>query len=201
MFGGAFVDEDVERCGFAELRVGDDDFARVDVGGVDAALDEGGGDDAAGEAFAVADDEVGDARGEFEDGGEAAEDFVEGVEFLLDEIAEGGGVGGVLMRAQAVSRWRERRRELMARAPVRSPWQRRTAARRSWSVTLAMALTTTTVCLPAATRPATMAAVRLMAVGSSTEVPPNFITTRLMRSLFRPQGLKPLILSRVFRHD
>src|SRR5579862_9872298 len=51
-----------------------------------------------------------------------------------------------------------------------------------------MALTTTTVCLPAATRPATMAAVRLMAVGSSTEVPPNFITTRLMRCLFRPQA-------------
>ena len=48
-------------------------------------------------------------------------------------------------------------------------------------MTLAMALTTTTGCLPWATRPATMAAVRPMAAGSSTEVPPNFITTRLMR--------------------
>src|SRR6266571_6376823 len=45
-----------------------------------------------------------------------------------------------------------------------------------------MALTTTTGFLPWATRPATIAAVRLMAAGSSTDVPPNFITTRLMRS-------------------
>src|SRR5208337_4645235 len=88
---------------------------------------------------------------------------------------------GFLMRAQAVSRWRERRRELMARAPVRSPLAAQDAARRSWSVTLARALTTTTGCLPMATRPATMAAVRLMAAGSSTDVPPNFMTTRLMR--------------------
>ena len=96
MFGGAFFDERVERNGFLELRVGDDDFARVDVGGVDAALAKGGGDDAAGDALAVADDEVGDARGEFENGGEAAQDFVERVEFLLDEVAERGGFGGIL---------------------------------------------------------------------------------------------------------
>src|SRR4051812_48433592 len=57
-----------------------------------------------------------------------------------------------------------------------------------------MALTTTTVCLPAATRPATMEAVRLIAVGSSTDVPPNFITTRLMRCSC-PQGLKPTSIS------
>src|SRR5580658_9452514 len=88
---------------------------------------------------------------------------------------------GVLMRAAAVSRWRQRRRELMASAPVRSPAAAAAAARSNWSVTLAMALTTTTGCLPCATRPATMAAVRPMAAGSSTEVPPNFMTTRLMR--------------------
>jgi hypothetical protein len=55
------------------------------------------------------------------------------------------------------------------------------AARNSWSVTLAMALTTTTGLLPIATRPATMAAVRPMAAESSTDVPPNFITTRFMQ--------------------
>ncbi len=77
IFGGALLDERIERNRLLELRVGDDDFARVDVGGVDAALAEGSGDDAAGEALAVADDEVGDARGEFEDCGKAAEDFVE----------------------------------------------------------------------------------------------------------------------------
>src|SRR5438128_11700244 len=45
---------------------------------------------------------------------------------------------------------------------------------RSWSVTLAIALTTTTgFC---ASRPLTIAAVRSIAFASSTEVPPNFIT-------------------------
>ena len=41
----------------------------------------------------------------------------------------------------------------MARAPVRSPVAAAAAARSNWSVTLAMALTTTTGCLPSATRP------------------------------------------------
>jgi hypothetical protein len=44
-----------------------------------------------------------------------------------------------------------------------------------------MAETTTTGLLPAATRPATIPAVRAMAVASSTDVPPNFITTRLIQ--------------------
>ena len=79
------------RNGFLELRVGDDDFARVDVGGVDAALAECGGDHAAGEALAVADDQVGDARGQFENRGQAAQNFVELVEFLIDPVAERGG--------------------------------------------------------------------------------------------------------------
>src|SRR3954467_6867559 len=60
-----------------------------------------------------------------------------------------------------------------------------------------MALTTTTVCLPAATRPATMEAVRLMAAGSSTEVPPNFITTRLMRCC-RTSGQQPVSIANLF---
>ena len=94
MFGGAFLDEYVERHGFAELRVGDDDFARVDMRSVDAAFGKGGGDDAAGEALAVADNQVGDARREFENGGQTAQDFVERVELLFDKIAERGRVGG-----------------------------------------------------------------------------------------------------------
>ena len=59
------------RYGFLKLRVGEDDFARVDVSGVDATFEEGGCNDAAGEALAIADDEVGDARGEFENRGQA----------------------------------------------------------------------------------------------------------------------------------
>ena len=43
-----------------------------------------------------------------------------------------------------VSQWRLRSRELMASAPFRSPRPAAFAAARSWSVTLAMALTTTT---------------------------------------------------------
>src|SRR5438270_10003590 len=45
---------------------------------------------------------------------------------------------------------------------------------RSVSVTLAMALTTTTGCCD--WRPATIEVTRSMALASSTEVPPNFIT-------------------------
>ncbi len=77
----------------------------------------------------------------------------------------------------------------MARAPVRSPRLAAAAQASSWSVTLDMAETTTTGRLPWATRPATIEAVRLMAVASSTDVPPNFMTTRLIQ--YFPQGLKP----------
>ena len=34
MLGGALLDEHIERNGFAKLRIGDDDFARVDVSAV-----------------------------------------------------------------------------------------------------------------------------------------------------------------------
>ena len=53
----------------------------------------------------------------------------------------------------------------MASAPARSPRPAALAAASSWSVTLAMALTTTTGCSPCATPPATISAVRWMAVG------------------------------------
>ena len=116
---GALVDDRILRDGFLELRIGDDDVAGIDVGRFDAAFVKGGSNNAAGDAFAEADDEVGDARREFENGGEAAQDFVERIEFLIDEGDERRPES--LSRAQAVSRWRQRRRELMARAPVRSP--------------------------------------------------------------------------------
>ena len=86
-----------------------------------------------------------------------------------------------LTRAAAVSRWRERRRELMARAPARSPCTAAAAARSNWSVTLAMALTTTTGCLAQGHASGHDGRGAAMAAGSSTDVPPNFMTTRLMR--------------------
>ncbi len=91
----ALFDEGVEGNGFLKLRVGEDDFAGVDVDGLEVAFQEGLGDHDAGQAFAVADDEIGDARGEFEDDGEAAEDFVEGVELVFDGGLEGAAVFGV----------------------------------------------------------------------------------------------------------
>ena len=94
-----------------------------------------------------------------------------GVGWILDERAGGVAMAGAQARTDGQS----------AGAVALARRRRRRAA--SWSVTLAMALTTTTGCLPMATRPATMAAVRSMAAGSSTEVPPNFITTRLMPNL------------------
>src|SRR5580700_10235954 len=59
-------------------------------------------------------------------------------------------------------------------AVLRSPAPAARAMVRSWSVTLAMALTTTTGF--SASRPFTMAAARAMALASCTEVPPNFMT-------------------------
>ena len=109
LFVGALLDGRIEGNRFLELRVGEDDLARVHVGGIDAALAEGRGDHAAREAFAVAHDQVGDARGEFENGGQPAQNLVELIEFLIDPGDERGGVflildqrgGGVAMaRAQ-----------------------------------------------------------------------------------------------------
>ena len=108
--------------------------------------------------------------------------FVERVELLVDEADERGVVGLVLDQSGSGV--------AMARAQARTDGQgagavaleAAAAARSNWSVTLAMALTTTTGLLPPATRPATMAAVRPMAAASSTDVPPNFITTMLIET-------------------
>jgi hypothetical protein len=53
----------------------------------------------------------------------------------------------------------------------------------SWSVTLAMAETTTTGRRPAWWRPSTIERVRRMAAASCTEVPPNFMTTIFCRGV------------------
>src|ERR1700722_9064966 len=96
MFGGTFLDEHVERGSFAKLRIGDDHLARVDVSGVHAVLGEGSSDDPAGKPFTIADHEIGAAGSQFEDGGESAQNLVERVKFLFNEIAECGGVGWCL---------------------------------------------------------------------------------------------------------
>src|SRR5271165_755230 len=62
----------------------------------------------------------------------------------------------------------------MSSACSRSPRPAAAAMASNWSVTLAMALTTTNG--RSGRRPFTMLATRSMAVASSTEVPPNFMT-------------------------
>jgi len=86
---GAFFNQGVLGNGLLELRIGDDDLACVRVNGGDAHLTEGGGNDAAGEDLAIARDEVGDARGEFMESRQAAQDLIERVELLVDSVDQG----------------------------------------------------------------------------------------------------------------
>ena len=51
--------------------------SRVDVNSIESAGGEGGGDDFAGKHFAEGGDVVGGAGGDFADGGNAAQEFVE----------------------------------------------------------------------------------------------------------------------------
>src|SRR3954469_1786068 len=75
----------------------------------------------------------------------------------------------------------------MARAASRSPAPDALAQATSWSVTLAIALTTTTSFC--ARRDSTILAARAMAAASSTEVPPN-----LMTIIARSQGAAEISL-------
>ena len=86
-FAAGFNEGD-NRGSLLVLRVGDDDLAGVDVRAVQAAFFKGVGDHRAGKPLAIADDQVGDAGGELEDGCEPAKDFVERVELMVDERFE-----------------------------------------------------------------------------------------------------------------
>ncbi len=83
------LDGGFEGRGLAVVGVGDDAGAGIDVGALEAGFEEGGGDHAGGHAFAEADDEVVGARGEFADGGDAAQQVVERVELLVERRGEG----------------------------------------------------------------------------------------------------------------
>src|SRR5580700_654018 len=78
----------------------------------------------------------------------------------------------------AVLKCRSRTCRHRSRALSRSPLPAAAAIASSVSVTLDMALTTTYGC--SANRPLTMPAMRSIAVASSTEVPPNFITITVL---------------------
>ena len=71
---------------FWNSRVGDDDVARIHVRRVDALLAKGRRHNAAGDALAVAHDQVGDARRELENRRQAAQNLVQRVELLVDEL-------------------------------------------------------------------------------------------------------------------
>ena len=81
--------------GLAVVVVGEDAVAGFDVGSLEAALGEGFGDHAGGEALAEAGDEIVGAGGELADGGDAAEEVVEGVELGMEGGVEEGEIGGI----------------------------------------------------------------------------------------------------------
>src|SRR4029077_19609946 len=85
------------------------------------------------------------------------------------------------------------RRALIAREPALSARPAAAAAASNWSVTFAMAETTTIAESPFFLRPATIAAVRSIALASSTEVPPNFITTSCSRATLKPAPPDPVL--------
>ncbi len=97
----------------------------------------------------------------------------------------------------AVLRWRVRRESESLRASSRSFFPAKEAAARRVSVTLDIAETTTMGLRFLRRREVTMEAVRRMAVESSTEVPPNFMTTILLRGwLMRAPALLIFHLTR-----
>ena len=158
--------------------VGEDHLACVDVGRRQIELLKGCGDDDRREPFAVADDEVRGTRGELAEDGDTAHELIQGVKGAVDVFLQGASPGPPTSCA-AVSRWRVRNRLAISNAASRSPRPAEAAAAQasSWSVTLLIAETTTTGERPLARRPVTIRAVREMAAASSTEVPPNFMTT------------------------
>ena len=100
---------------------------------------------------------------------------------------------GPIANCVAVSQCRILSLSVIASAVARSPFAAVVAAEISRSVTFAMALTTTTGCSPWLTRPATIRAVRRIALASSTEVPPNFITTSRFMPALPPDRACPAI--------
>ena len=175
-----FGDQVVLRDRFRVLRVGDDAVAGIDVCCADAACDKRGGNHGAGKALAVGGDDVCSTRRDFADGCEAAQQLIQRVEVLVDErghrreLCRGNQLARGLMMARAESDAGRKARKSCRLVPAAA------AAFSNWSVTRAIALTMTTGCRPRAIRPATMSAVRRMATASSTEVPPNFMTTSFM---------------------
>src|SRR5437763_16588615 len=70
--------------------VGHNAFTRVDHRGIKSAGEEGSGYDLARKQFAVGGDVVGSSRSEFTNGGDAAQEFVEGVEVSFEFAVELG---------------------------------------------------------------------------------------------------------------
>ena len=81
---------------YLSLSGADSTFGTDTRDGIDLALTKRSSDDAAGDALAVTHDQIGNARCELENGGQAAQDFVERIKLLIDKILQGSGVGRVL---------------------------------------------------------------------------------------------------------
>ena len=156
------------------VAVGDENFAGVDVDSVQAARGEGGGDDFAGKHFAEGGDVVGGARRDFADGGNAAQEFVERFEIRAQfgmEFGEEGGAqqfaGGVVVTFLERAAEFERGLAFAGAGGLRHGQERVGNLGHGADHDDGLA---------APGVPATMEATRSMALASSTEVPPNFMT-------------------------
>ena len=95
MLPAASLDQNAVGDGFAMLVVGDDAGPGIDVHGGDSLLAKGFRHQPAGEPFAEAYDEVIGPGRQFADRGKAAQNFVDGIEFLLDPVLHDAlAVGG-----------------------------------------------------------------------------------------------------------
>ena len=85
-----FFNDVVQRRRPLKFGIGDDELARVRMRRVDAALAESRGHNAAGDALAVAHNQIGDARRKLANRRQPAQHLVERVEFLIDQRDQRG---------------------------------------------------------------------------------------------------------------
>ena len=132
------------RDGAGVVVVGDQAFAGIDPGGIQSANGEGVGDDQAGEQLAERKKIVAAAGSQFADCGQAAQEIFQLRKMRFEFRSQRGGIflrrailellaGGARATTEAIQCWLRHRR-LRLSCPMAT----------SWSVTLAMALTTTT---------------------------------------------------------
>ena len=181
MLGAAGFNQGTVRRPFAVLRVGHNAGARIDVHCRDSLIGKDFGHQAAGDTLTKTHYQVIGPGSQFTDCGQAAKNLVQGLEFLLDPA---------LQRAPALLREQERRSVAVAVAKPRAYGQGPVSIPTAGGFTCGQELVgdfgqgTDHHHHPMPTRlsgPRQSWRRRLIAGASSTDVPPNFMTTGFMR--------------------